>query len=74
MRKVEIALQELMDIYFAGRDGEMEEYLLDFLKKDLHITKEDWKEYAEYYKTEEAKKHGYGVEDYEAVLDFAEDW
>ena len=63
-----------MDIYYGGRDGEMEEYLLDFLKRVLHITQKDWQEYAEYYKTEEAIFHGYGEEDYEAALEFAEDW
>jgi hypothetical protein len=74
MRKINVDIKELIDIIFAGREGDLYDYLYDYLKNDLKITNEDIKEYAKYYRTQEAKKNGYEEEDYESAMDFAEDW
>ena len=72
IRKINIDVYDLIDIYYAGiSSGEMEENLKDYLEQNLKITKEEIKIYGKLM----SQEVGYGKEDEEAVNDFAEnDW
>ena len=66
-RIVEVDIDDLLDIYFGGLDGDWQDYLADFLLKDLKVTQNEVREFAK--KLGETK--GYGKEDEEVVLDKA---
>jgi len=70
MRKVEVDIEDLISIIYAGSDGELYDYLKDFLKKDLHVTRKEIREYGKIL----GNTKGYDKEDTLAVNDFASSW
>lgn len=74
MRKVEVDIEELISIVETKEDGHAGDYLKWLMKDKLGITKKDILNYAEYYNTSEAREQGYGEEDYESAVAWAEEW
>jgi hypothetical protein len=69
MRKITLDIEDIIDLVYVSMNGEAEEYLLDFMKDDCKITKEEVQEYGRIL----GSKKPYTEEDTKAVLDFADE-
>jgi hypothetical protein len=59
VRKIEVDIEDLIDVFIAGLAGDWQDYLFVFLRDNCHITSDEVKEYAKKL----GQQKGYSKED-----------